>query len=185
MAIIAKKPESSFTPCPEGLHQAVCVDVVDLGLQKGQFGEKHKVELRWQTDTEDPETRRRFQLRKWYTLSLHEKASLRKDLECWRGRKFTEQELAGFDLEKLIGINCQLQVIHNITDDGKTYDNVQAIVPHNAKLPKIAPQDYIREQDRAKVHNNDISEHAGVPSADDIPFAWLLALVIPALGLLS
>jgi len=167
MAIIASKPESSFTPCPEGLHQAVCVDVVDLGLKSGPFGEKHKVEIRWQTDTENEDTHRRFQLRKWYTLSLHEKANLRKDLECWRGRKFSDAELQGFDLEKLIGANCQLQVIHNITDDGKTYDNVQAIVPHNTKLPKIAPQDYTREQDRAKTRGN------GVPTTeleDPVPF---------------
>ena len=160
MAIIARKPESSFMPCPEGLHQSVCVDVVDLGLQKGQFGEKHKVELRWQTDETLIDGRdgaidaRRFELRKWYTLSLHEKASLRKDLECWRGRKFSEQELAGFDLEKLLGVNCQLQVIHNITDDGKTYDNVQAIVPHNAKMQKIAPVNYIRQKDRERVQGN-------------------------------
>jgi hypothetical protein len=169
MAIIAKKPENSFTPCPEGLHQAVCVDVVDLGMQKGQFGEKHKVELRWQTEmeNEDVQPTRRFQLRKWYTISLHEKSNLRKDLECWRGRKFTEDELKGFDLEKLLGVNCQLQVIHNITDDGKTYDNIQAIVPHNAKLPKIAPQDYTREQDRAKQQGNG---HSGPVTADEVPF---------------
>lgn len=164
MPIIAKKPESSFAPCPEGLHQAVCVDVVDLGLQKGQFGEKHKVEIRWQVDVED-DRGRRFELRKWYTLSLHEKSNLRKDLECWRGRKFTETELAGFDLENLLNANCQLQVIHNISDEGRTYDNVQAIVPHNAKVPKIAPQDYVRQKDRAK------SSEAG-PSfdSDEPPF---------------
>lgn len=168
MPIIAKKPESTFTPCPEGLHQACCVDVVDLGVQKGPYGEKHKVELRWQTELENEETQRRFQLRKWYTLSLHEKASLRKDLECWRGRKFTEDELRGFDLERLMGANCQLQVIHNITDDGKTYDNIQAIVPHNTKLPKIAPMDYTRERDRAKPQGNGHS--AGPDPDDDIPF---------------
>ena len=166
MAIIAKKPESNFTPCPEGLHQAVCVDVVDLGIQKGAYGEKHKVEVRWQTEMENEEVARRFQLRKWYTLSLHEKASLRKDLECWRGRKFTEDELKGFDLEKLVGANCQLQVIHNITDDGKTYDNIQAIVPHTVKLPKIAPLEYTREKDRAKPHGN--GAHADLD--DPIPF---------------
>lgn len=154
MPIIASQPASNFTPCPEGLHQAVCVDVVDLGLKSGAFGEKHKVELRWQTETEHEDTHRRFLLRKWYTLSLHEKANLRKDLEAWRGRKFTEAELQGFDLEKLINVNCQLQVIHNITDDGKVYDNVQAIVAHNNKLPKIASQDYTREQDRAKAQGN-------------------------------
>ena len=168
MPIIAKKPESNFLPCPEGLHQAVCVDVVDLGVQRGPYGEKHKVEVRWQTELENEETQRRFQLRKWYTLSLHEKASLRKDLECWRGRKFTEAELHGFDLEKLLGANCQLQVIHNITDDGKTYDNIQLIDPHNPKLPKIAPLEYTREQDRATARGNG---HAVQPDDDsDIPF---------------
>lgn len=167
MPIIVKKPESNFTPCPEGLHQAICVDVVDLGLQKGAYGEKHKVELRWQTELENEEVNRRFQLRKWYTASLHEKASLRKDLECWRGRKFTEDELKSFDLEKLIGVNCQLQVIHNITDDGKTYDNIQAIVPHNVKLPKIAIDNYIREKDRAVAQGN----HAALSTQlEDVPF---------------
>src|SRR5688572_13681182 len=147
---MARKPESSFDPCPEGLHQACCVDVVDLGLQKGQYGEKFKIEIWWQVDLVNERTGRRYTLRKWYTNSLHEKANLRKDLECWRGRKFTEQELAGFDLEKLLGVNCQLQVIHNLSDEGTVYDNVQAIVPHNAKLPRISPQDYIRKQDRAQ-----------------------------------
>lgn len=154
MPIIAKKPESSFDPCPEGLHQACCVDVIDLGLQKGQFGEKFKVEIRWQVDVVNERSGKRFELRKWYTNSLHEKANLRKDLECWRGRKFTEQELEGFDLEKLLAVNCQLQVIHNITDDGKIYDNVQAIVPHNTKVPKIGPLDYTRQKDRATQHGN-------------------------------
>ena len=165
MPIIAKRPEPSFTPCPEGLHQACCIDVIDLGVQKGAFGEKHKVEIRWQTELEDEERARRFQLRKWYTLSLHEKAALRKDLECWRGRKFTEQELAGFDLEKLVGVNCQLQVIHNLSDDGRVFDNIQAIVPHNPKLPKLHPQDYTREADRATARHN-------APPVDDdsVPF---------------
>lgn len=168
MAIIARKPESSFDPCPEGLHQAVCVDVVDLGLQKTQFGERFKVEVRWQVDTVNDRTGKRFELRKWYTNSLHEKANLRKDLECWRGRKFTDTELGGFDLEKLIGVNCQLQVIHNITDEGKVYDNVQAIVPHNNKIPKIHPLDYVRQQDRAKVHGN--APDLGESELDPVPF---------------
>lgn len=168
MAILARKPESSFDPCPEGLHQAVCVDVVDLGLQDTPWGSKHKVEIRWQTEMVNDRTGKRFELRKRYTNSLHEKAGLRKDLECWRGRKFTEDELNGFDLEKLLTHNCQLQVIHNLSDEGKTYDNVQAIVPHNSKLPRISAQDYIRQQDRAKAHGNgDAPAHT---DADAPPF---------------
>lgn len=170
MAIIAREPESKFTPAPEGLHQAVCVDVHDLGMQQTPWGEKHKVLLVWQLDAVDEETERRFQVRKTYTLSLSEKANLRRDLECWRGRKFTQDELQGFDLEKLLSANCQLQVVHNLSDDGKVFANVQALVPFNAKLgPKIAPAGYTRLKDRATQQGNGQSE----PEAegdDSVPF---------------
>jgi hypothetical protein len=169
VAIIARKPQTSFDPCPEGLHQAVCVDVVDLGLQSTPWGDKPKVEIRWQVDEANPRTGKRFELRKRYGLSLHEKATLRKDLECWRGRKFTEAELEGFDLEKLVGVNCQLQVIHNISDEGKIFDNVQAIVPHNSKVPKIAALEYVRQQDRAKAQGNG-HDDATPLTDEDIPF---------------
>jgi hypothetical protein len=170
MAIVAREPESKFTPAPEGLHQAVCVDVVELGLVQTPWGEKEKVEIVWQLDFVNDELDRRFEVRKWYGLSLHEKANLRKDLECWRGRKFTADELKGFDLEKLIGANCQLQVIHNITDEGKVYANVQAIVPHNSKVPKLAPEDYIRKKDRPKDQKNGGSGPDDPFHDDDVPF---------------
>lgn len=168
MSILAREPESKFTPAPEGLFQAVCVDVVDLGLVKSQYGEKHKVEIRWQLDLICKETERRYDVRRWFTLSLHEKASLRQTLETWRGRKFTPEELKGFDLERLIGVNCQVQVIHNLSDEGRTYANVQAVVPAPAKVPKIAPLDYVREQDRPKQQGNGAPEFAG--DDDPVPF---------------
>lgn len=174
MAIIARAPESKFTPAPEGLHQAVCVDVHDLGLQKTPWGEKHKVIIVWQIDEIDPENDKPFQVRQQYTLSLSDKANLRRDLECWRGRKFTDDELQGFDLEKLLGANCQLQIVHNLGDEGRTYANVQAIVPYNAKLgPKLSPREYVRMKDRAKQQGNGNGHPSGDPSGitdDDIPF---------------
>lgn len=168
MPIIAREPESKFTPAPEGLHQAVCVDVVDLGLVETQWGQKPKVEIRWQLDVVNEDTQKRFDIRARYTLSLSEKANLRKQLETWRGRKFSHEELQGFDLEKLVGVNCQLQVIHNLTDEGKVYANVQAIVPHAAKTPKIASLDYVREKDRASQHGN--GKAATMPAEDEVPF---------------
>lgn len=171
MAIIARAPESKFTPAPEGLHQAVCVDVHDIGLQKTPWGEKHKVLIVWQIEQVNDENGKRFDVRNFYTLSLSEKANLRRDLECWRGRKFTDDELAGFDLEKLLGANCQLQIVHNLGDEGKTYANVQAIVPFNAKLgPKLAAEDYVRLKDRAKQQGNGHAPLATSITDDDIPF---------------
>jgi hypothetical protein len=171
MAIIAREPESKFTPAPEGLHQAVCVDVHDLGLKTTPWGDKHKVLIVWQLDAIDPETHKRFQVRKQYTLSLSDKANLRKDLECWRGRKFTNDELQGFDVEKLLGANCQLQVAHNLSDDGKVYANVQTLVPYNTKLgPKIAAESYTRLKDKARQMDNGAAGHGSDITDDDIPF---------------
>lgn len=168
MAIIAKRPESTFTPAPEGLHHAVCVDVIDLGVLQTNWGDKHKVRIVFQIEDENPENGRRFEVRKQYNLSLHEKATLRKDLEGWRGRKFSDDELKGFDLEKLIGANSQVQVTQDISEDGSIYANIQAVVPAPKNVAKLAAQDYIRAKDRPKTQGN------GGPAAKDdddpIPF---------------
>ena len=153
MAIIAKDNRKEFTPAPEGLHQAVCVDVTDLGLQPTPWGEKQKVDLRWQLEAMDEETGRPFLVQSRYTNSLNEKATLRIHLEAWRGRKFTAEELEGFDLEKLLGVNCQIQVIHNITDQGRIFANVQAIVPLGKGMTKLRPRDYVRVVDRQAAKN--------------------------------
>ena len=59
-------------------------------------------------------------------LSLSEKANLRKDLESWRGKAFTAEELKGFDIEKLIGVNAMASIIHNQSGD-RTYANISSI----------------------------------------------------------
>ena len=164
MPIFAKKPESTFQPCPEGLHHAVCVDVIDLGLVKGAFGDKLKVRVVWQIEEVNDKTHR-FTARKQYNLTLHEKATLRKDLEAWRGVKFSEEQLRGFDLEKLIGANCQIQVVHDLSDEGTVYANVQAVVPAPKNVLKLTPLDYTRDKDRQKD-----GIHAPSDADEPVPF---------------
>jgi len=66
---------------------------------------------------------------KQYTLSLNEKANLRKDLESWRGKPFTAEQIDGFDIKAVLGQSCQLQIIHKPSPDGsKTYANISSIV---------------------------------------------------------
>lgn len=169
MAIIARGNKKDFTPAPEGLWPAVCIDVVDLGIVKSQWGDKHKVQLRWALEEIDPKTEKPHMVVKRYTLSLHEKASLRRELETWRGRKFTAQESEGFDLEKLIGVNCQLQIMHNIQAEGDVYANIQAIVPAAKGVVRIPiPSDYIRMCDRNKPAEGGADPFEATD--DDIPF---------------
>lgn len=136
-----------FTPAPEGTHQGVCVDVVDLGDVETSFGVKHKVEIYWQI-SESMENLKPFLVRKRYTASLHEKANLRHDLEAWRGKAFTEAELERFDLEALIGANCILGVIHRQGTKGGTFANVSTLAPLMKGMVKMAPDGYVRKRDR-------------------------------------
>lgn len=148
MSLIARRSTTLRPVAPEGLHAAVCVDVQDLGLVQGAYGAKHKVRLVWQLDVET-EDGRRHEVARVYTLSLHERAALRKDLESWRTRAFTAQELNGFDVEKLLGVNCQLQVVQRLGDDGTTYANVVAVLPPAKGAVKLTALDFVRLQDRA------------------------------------
>lgn len=141
MSIIAKDSGGgSFTPAPEGTHVARCISVVDLGTQrvewKGEEKHQRKVRVAWELPDETIENKETGALRpmvvaKNYTLSLHEKAGLRHDLEAWRGRAFTEAERAGFDIAKLVAATCLLTIVHKRVDD-KVYANVTTV----SKIPR-------------------------------------------------
>ena len=125
-----------YTIAPAGQHRARCFAVIDLGTQKvewqGQTKMQHKVRLRWELSDEimDGDDAKPFSISKTYTLSLHEKAALRHDLEAWRGKAFPAEELKGFELKKLLGAPCQLTVVHEPgKNNGSTYANVKAISP--------------------------------------------------------
>lgn len=165
--VIVKDNQPFYNPAPEGLHQAVCVDVIDRGIMDTKFGPKQQVDIRWQLDQVDEDSKRPFQVMKRYNPSLNEKANLRKDLESWRGKKFTKEELTGFDVEKLIGINCQLQIVHNLGDGSTVWANIQAIVPLGKGMVKIQPKDYVRDKDRDPVNGEAKAEEV---AEDEVPF---------------
>ena len=169
MALIIKAG-GDFTPAPEGLWPGVCVDVVDKGIVKSaMYKPRHMLQLRWILNAEPPlpDGRPHMAVRS-FGASLHEQSALRPFLEAWRGKKFTKDELDGFDLERLLGVNCQLQLIHNITEQGKTYANIQAAVPLGRGMLKMhVSEGYVRVKDRAKEQGT-----AGGPGGEEeeVPF---------------
>lgn len=149
-----------FTPVPAGTHFAVCDQVVDLGKQKivsQQFGEsiKHQVYIRWQIPAERVEWEYEGEKKegpavigKTYTVSLSDKANLRKDLQAWRGKPFTPDELRGFDIAKLLGVPATITVTH--TDkDGKTYANVASLggIPKGMPKPELEGEPLLYDSD--------------------------------------
>jgi hypothetical protein len=137
--IVKSTGGGDFELTPEGTYIGRCIKVIDLGTQTttGQFGTKsqRKVMVTWELLDDDTKMKdgRPYAASQFYTASLHEKAQLRKDLEAWRGKKFTETELDGFDLKNVLGTYCMLQVVHSA--DGQ-YANINAIMSFKGTKPK-------------------------------------------------
>lgn len=170
MPIVAKRPTTTFTPAPEGPQQAVCVDVVDLGLVEHEWKGNKKLDLMvriiWHSAEIDPETLKPYEISNRYTNSLGEKANLRKHLESWRGRAFTEAELDGFDLETVLGANAFIQIVHNVSK-GKTYANIASIMSlPKGTSPLPLTMGYIRQCDRDQAYQSGQSQD----DDDKIPF---------------
>lgn len=138
MSLLAKESNSTmeYETVPAGVYTALCYRVIDLGTQSTEFAgetkEAHQVMVSWELFGEGARMTdgRPFSVHKRYKLSLHEKASLRKDLEAWRGKKFTADELNGFDVKNVLGTACTMQVM--VSDDGK-YANVGTIMATKEK----------------------------------------------------
>ena len=138
------KPSGDFKPIPAGSHIAICDIVADLGIQpgNGSFPDpKHKVYLRFEIPAERVEYEqdgkkynRSAVVGAYFTASMHEKATLRKRLEGWRGKAFTDAEAAVFDVVAVLGKYCML-TLTEVEKGGKMYSNITGISP----LPKGVP----------------------------------------------
>lgn len=144
MALTATQGGGDFELLPAGQYVARCYKIIDLGTQETTWlGEKklqHKVMVYWEIldDEVKMEDGRPFSISRKYTASLNENSHLYSDLVSWRGKEFTEAELAGFDISKLLGAYCQIQVIHNKVDK-KTYANVNTIMATKERPKPINP----------------------------------------------
>jgi len=161
------KHDSNYTPAPDGVNNAVCVDVVDLGLVDTQWGKKPKLRLVWEVEAKQPNGKR-FLVVQSYGASIGPKSTLRKHLKGWRGRDFTPEELKGFDIEKIIGAPCQIVVVHNESEDGRVFANVETVLKANGT--KLTPSgEYIRVKDRTEDQAGSTSNEPDLAN-EDIPF---------------
>ena len=148
MSLTAKEnttERKKVDPVTEGLHNAVCYLIVDAGTHYDQNYDKmkHEIYIGWEIPKErikvehdGKEEDKPRVISKSYTLSLNEKANLRKDLEAWRGKRFTEEELDGFDLKNVLGAPAMLQVMHKKgkADPSRIYANVENVLPLNEEV---------------------------------------------------
>lgn len=153
MSFYVEDKGGNFERCPPGMHLARCYRIIDLGTQKseymGQTKYLHKIMLGWEIHGTDDAGQplkmkdgRPFAIFKNYTLSWSEKANLRLDLQSWRGKPFTQEEMQRFDLKNVLGAWCMLNIIERPgKNDNKMYTNVDGVTP----VPSIIKQNGMPE----------------------------------------
>ncbi len=169
MSVIVKKT-GDFVPPPQGVHAAVCVDVADKGVVETPWGPKHKISIVWELEAKMPDGKP-FLASKWYTAALNDKSNLFKDLQSWRGKAFTPEELNGFDVEKVIGASCQLVIVHAAKKDGSVRGNVTAIVKADRKVNPSGT--FVRAKDKPAQQPQNGQPQGRQPGEEDgggIPF---------------
>ncbi len=135
---------------PIGNYVAICYSMIEIGTIKETIkGDEKiltKVRIGWELPTEcrvfkEEDGEQPFVISQEYTLSMAEKANLRKDLKSWRGKDFTDEEAKCFDITVLLGKPCMLNIIHKPSKDGsKIYNVISGItaVPKGLSVPALS-----------------------------------------------
>lgn len=151
---------------PEGNHSAVCVAVIDLGTHvesyQGVSKEARKLYLAWELIGHQTKQGGPHIVCNQYTVSFNEKAKLRQLLETWRGKKFVEGE--EFDISRIVGMPCFLQVSHAKSGSGNDIYKIDAVttIPKGIQPPKPTVKPILWE----------IEGSEPVPSQDWLPFLY-------------
>ena len=158
-----------YPPIEAGSYRAICYSIVVLGTTYNEVFDnvQKKIMFTWELPDErievDGEDKPRA-ISATYTLSLNEKANLRKTLESWRGKQFTAEELRGFDITKVLGAPCMISTTTGTNTLGKQYAKVTGVsrlpkgmeVPKDTENPKVVfdiPNDACPLEDMEKLPN--------------------------------
>ena len=137
MSLIISTSEKKYELPPVGNHIARCVQIIDLGTQIDEFNgkqtEKKKTRIVWELPNEtrvfkEELGEQTFLVGREFTQSNHKDSNLRKIIESWRGMPFDDSEMKEFDMTKLIGAPCMLQIMHKTSKNGKDYFIVSSVL---------------------------------------------------------
>jgi hypothetical protein len=136
-----KAPQrKEFSPVPKGNHVARLYQIVHIGTVPTTFqGETRmtdKVRLTFELCNErkafkEGEPEKPYSVSREFTFSMGKKSNLRAFVEGFGGTKLHDEEAYNFDIDKLLGEACLLNVVH-VEKDGATYANIAGASP----LPK-------------------------------------------------
>ena len=160
---------TTWENAPTGIHKATCCDVVDLGKNETEFGEKHQCELHFELDKATAglveATGNQFTVRtQRFNLpepghQLNEKSSLHKFLSAWRGKTLKPGD--NIELQKLVGVHAHLVLAMKVSQKtGSEYTAITTASPKNKNevFPPLSGA-YKRRQD-----TDDAQQPAAAPA---------------------
>ena len=131
MLVASETTSKKSTPIEAGAYVARCVQILDLGDQYNEMSGKwaRKTMLTFELPTEridvNGESKPKL-MSKTYTLSLNEKATLRKDIESWFGRQLAGSDFP-FDIRAMVGVPCLLTIVARKSKSGNEYSAIGGI----------------------------------------------------------
>jgi len=141
MPIIVKGKE--FELCPAGLHHAKVREITQFTHQ--EWGER--VKFTFETDKIGKEGQNLSVFHE-ASLSLSPKAKLRGIVEGLIGRPITPDEYKqGIDLEKLVGVNCLVNVKHQFSKTGNEYAFIDAVIANGNRQQQPSPANVEEERE--------------------------------------
>lgn len=165
--------DKGFEPHPEGPFVLQCVDVVDYGLcvsdYQGKISVKPKCGLFFQSGLKN-EQGQCYTIATEFTVSMSELANLRKFLEGWRGKSYTEEQaLAGVPIDKLEGHWGYATVEHKISGKGRAYAVIVSIMPVPQgftlpTIPKYERPEYVTK--RKAEYAAELAKHQAIEAAN-------------------
>jgi hypothetical protein len=142
----AKKGLADRQLAPIGNHIARCYQVIDLGTQDSTnpaWNASHKLRFSWELCEEMQDfgkgKKEPYSVSMTVNFFFGRNSNFTKVLEGWHGGPFTDKEQEEFDLRKLVGKACMLNVVHQTSGD-RDYANVASVSPVPTKwLNRVPP----------------------------------------------
>lgn len=122
MGFELKKSTGNFKLCPAGTFVARCFMVIDMGHHDESYQGRHiglrpKVRFGFELPTKldvfkENGPQEPYTLSIKFTNSLHEKGKLLPTLNQWRGKPLTDADIARFTIDKVLGKEAMITVVH-------------------------------------------------------------------------
>lgn len=164
---ITLSADVQLEPAPEGVHPAVCIDVINLGEEEEAFDNQKPRKVRklgfvWQVFPEDgarDSQGRPFLIDVKVTASVNDGARLRLMLESWCGKPYSQDDLKSVAPMKVRGQSCLIEIYHAVRL-GNIYSNVKddmvrgpvgqerkfsKVTPYSGPALKTEPEHYERD----------------------------------------